>query len=333
MTGKERASFLMYVARRKNCPYNEMRMIDRTEPSSEMSPRTPRSAPVRRILNRVRNVFGNLDSYSCLDQTDRGEFSYYHRLYEEALFAIDDRILSGALEPVDLEGFPQVLAFPRYEIRVALFIGSFDPFQMTHLAATLRYLACPQATAPLVFVIPEGHQAPDKPRRSEYLYRYKMITRQIQGVFQPLVYPLDIGEGADTIEIIRRFISRFPGARVSVTHLVGSDVFPYALRLLPEDMKVWRDEAKFRGVNFSYDYFVIPRGEDESWRTEVRKARAEGVDVRFDDRGIGTPSSTDFRSNQIFSIVFPTEAVMRHVEVLFRYDLNKPWKPPPSSVK
>lgn len=286
---------------------------------------------MRHILTRVRNVFGNLDSYSCLDQTDRKEFTYYQELYEEALFAIDDRIQSGALEPVDLASFPQVLSFPRYEIRVALFIGSFDPFQMTHLAAALRYLASGEAAAPLVFVIPEGHDNPGKPRRSEYRYRYKMIIRQIQPVFQPLIYPLDIGEGADTIEIVRRFIDRFPGARVAVTHLVGSDVLPYALRLLPEDLKVWQAQAKFRGVHFSYDYFVIPRGEDDSWRAAADEARASGVVIRMDERSIGTPSSTDFRNSQAFSIVFPTEAVMRHVEVLFRYDLNKPWEPPQSS--
>lgn len=273
-------------------------------------------------------MFGSLDTYSCLDQRDRREFSYYQDLYEEALLAIDEKILARTLEPVDLQDYPQVLAFPRYDIRAALFIGSFDPFQMTHLAAALRYLASPEASAPLVFIIPEGHENPDKPRRSEYSYRSQMIRWQIEGVFQPLIYPLDIGRDADTIEIVRRFIARFPGARVHITHLVGSDVLPLALKWLPKDMEVWEAEAKYQGVSFRYDIFTIQRGEDESWKQAARDAWAKGVNVRYDERSIGTPSSTDFRSNQAFSIVFPTKAVMRHVEVLFRYDLNKPWDPP-----
>lgn len=303
-------------------------MTERTEPPRAGPPRPPRSAEIRRILGKVRSVFGNLDTYSCLDQRDRREFSYYQDLYEEALLAIDQKIQNRTLEPVDLQDYPQVLAFPRYDIRAALFIGSFDPFQMTHLAAALRYLASPEASAPLVFIVPEGHDNPDKPRRSEYAYRSQMIRWQIEGVFQPLIYPLDIGEGADTIEIVRRFISRFPGARVHITHLVGSDVLPYALKWMPKDMEVWEAEAKFQGVTFQYDIFAIQRGGDEGWKKAAGDAWAKGVSVRYDDRSIGTPSSTDFRSKQAFSIVFPTKAVMRHVEVLFRYDLNKPWDPP-----
>ncbi|HSV56703.1 MAG TPA: hypothetical protein VLH39_06290 [Magnetospirillaceae bacterium] len=283
---------------------------------------------MRRILARVRGVFGSLDSYSCLDQRDRQEFSYYQALYEDAILSIDERIARKALEPVDLRGFPQILSFPHYDIRAALFIGSFDPFQMTHLAAALRYLASAEASAPVVFVVAEGHDSLDKPRRSEYHYRQQLVRWQIEPVFQPLLYPLDIGEGADTIEIVRRFISRFPGASVRVTHLVGSDVLPYAIRMLPADMEAWETEARFQGVNFNYDLFVLQRGPDESWKASARDAEAAGVKVRWDGRNIGTPSSTDFRSNQAFSIVFPTRTVMRHVEVLFRYDLNKPWHPP-----
>lgn len=303
-------------------------MKDRIEPPSETSPRTPRSTEVRRILTKVRNVFGSLDSYSCLDQRDKSEFTYYQNLYEDALLSIDERIQNGSLEPVNLDEFPQVLSFPRYDIHAALFIGSFDPFQMTHLAAALRYLASPESTAPIVFVVPEGNHNPEKPRRSEYRYRYQMAEWQIESVFHPLIYPLDIGDGADTIEIVRRFIARFPGSHITITHLVGSDVLPYALRLLPKDMEVWEAEAKFQRVTFQYEIFAIQRGGDDAWRKAADKARASGLTIRCDERSIGTPSSTDFRSNQAFSIVFPTKTVMRHVEVLFRYDLNKPWDPP-----
>ena len=303
-------------------------MTEPTEPPREASPRTPRSPEISRILGKVRGVFGSLDTYSCLDQRDRREFSYYQNLYEDALLAIDDKILARTLEPVDLQGYTQALAFPQPDIRTALFIGTFDPFQMTHLAAALRYLASPEASAPLVFIIPEGHDNPDKPRRSEYAYRYQMIRWQIEGIFQPLIYPLDIGRNADTIEIVRRFIARFPGARIHITHLVGSDVLPLALKWLPKDLEVWAAEAKRKGVTFQYDIFSIQRGEDEAWKMAARDAGVKGVQIHCDERSLDTPSSTDFRSNQAFSIVFPTKAVMRHVEVLFRYDLNKPWDPP-----
>jgi hypothetical protein len=275
----------------------------------------------------MRAEFAQLDSYPCLDAADISDFNYYRELYEDALQAIDQRISQGELEPVDLKGFPQILNFPRYEIKVALFIGSFDPFQMTHLAMALRYLASGSATAPLVFIVPEGHYNPDKPRRSDYHYRYDILCKQIRGIFQPLIHPLDLGEGADTIEIVRRFIARFPDARISLTHLIGSDTLDTAVRLLPEDLAIWGREARSSGVDFTYDMFAIRRDYSASLEEAVVRAAALGVKVHSDDFVIGLPSSTDFRRNRMFSIVFPTKSVMRHMEVLFRYDLNRPWSP------
>jgi hypothetical protein len=282
---------------------------------------------VRRILKRVRSEFDQLGSYPCLDDADISDFNYYREVYEDALYSIDQRIRKGEFEPVDLKGFPQILNFPRYEIKVAMFIGSFDPFQMTHLAMALRYLASSSAKAPLVLIVPEGHHNPDKPKRSDYHYRYDILSKQIKGIFQPLIHPLDLGEGADTIEIVRRFIARFPDARISLTHLIGSDVLDTAVSLLPEDLAVWKKESKSCGVDFSYEIFVIRRDASFNPDNAAEIAAELGIEVNSDDRVIGTPSSTDFRSNRMFSIVFPTKAVMRHMEVLFRYDLNRPWSP------
>lgn len=286
-----------------------------------------KSPMIRRVLRRVRAEFAQLDSYPCLDASDISDFKYYRQLYEDALHSIDHRIGKGEFEPVDLKGFPQILNFPHYEIKVAMLIGSFDPFQMTHLAMALRYLASSSAKAPLVLIVPEGHFNPDKPRRSDYHYRYDILSKQLRGVFQPLIHPLDLGEGADTIEIVRRFIARFPDARISITHLVGSDVLDKAVRLLPEDLAVWEREAKSCGVDFTYELFVVRRDCSVDLRDPIAKANALGIPVGSDDFVIGLPSSTDFRSNRMFSIVFPTKAVMRHMEVLFRYDLNRPWSP------
>ncbi len=288
-----------------------------------------KSPMIRRVLKRVRAEFAQLGSYPCLDAGDISDFNYYRALYEDALQAIDQRISRGELEPVDLKGFPQILNFPRYEIKVAMLIGSFDPFQMTHLAMALRYLASGTAKASLVLIVPEGHYNPDKPKRSDYLYRYDILSKQLRGIFQPLIHPLDIGEGADTIEVVRRFIARFPDSRISLTHLIGSDALDTAVRLLPQDLAVWGREAKSRGVDFSYDIFAIRRDYSARMEESVARAAGLGIQVSSDDFVIGLPSSTDFRRNRMFSIVFPTKAVMRHMEVLFRYDLNRPWSPSP----
>lgn len=280
---------------------------------------------IARAAARTEEVFDRLGAYSYLSATDRGDFSYYRTFYLEALRRIDDRIADGRLEPVDLSDFPQVIRFPRYEIRAALFIGSFDPFQMTHLATALRFLASDAAGAPVVFVVPEGHDNPSKPRKSDYRYRYELLSMQVAGVFDPLIVPLNIGEGADTIGIVRRFIAMFPGARVSMTHLLGSDTLPFAASMLPEDLNAWRQESERRRVDFTYEAFVVTREGSPVSASDVEAIRSRGLPIQVDDEPIGTPSSTDFRENRAFSIVFPTESVIRHMEVLFRYNLNKPW--------
>ena len=287
--------------------------------------RMPRSEFVTRALARTEEVFDRLNAYSYLSALDRGDFSYYRSFYIDSLREIDERIAAGALVPVDLSDFPQVVRFPGYDINAALFIGSFDPFQMTHLATALRFRASQEGGAPVVFVVPEGHDNPRKPRKSDYRYRFDLLSMQVMGVFDPLIVPLDIGEGADTIEIVRRFIAMFPGARVSMTHLLGSDVLPLAVEWLPVDLAAWNAEAEARRVDFSYKAFVVHRDGAPPSDPHVDTVRKLGLPIVVDDRPIGAPSSTDFRENRAFSIVFPTESVIRHVEVLFRYNLNKPW--------
>lgn len=287
--------------------------------------RKPASELIRHALDRTDEVFDRLGAYSYLTTLDKSDFFYYRSFYLDSLHEIDEKIVQGRLVPVDLSDFPQVVRFPGYEINAALFIGSFDPFQMTHLATALRYLASSATSSPVVFVVPEGHDNPSKPRKSDYRYRYELLEMQVLGVFDPLIVPLDIGEGADTIEIVRRFIAMFPGARVSMTHLLGSDVFPIAASWLPIDMKAWRDEAEKRRVDFSYRAFVVRRDGCPMDEKDIDTVKVLDLPIHVDDKPIGAPSSTDFRENRAFSIVFPTESVIRHVEVLFRYNLNKPW--------
>lgn len=296
-----------------------------TQPKGRERPGTPRSELVTRAFERTNEIFDRLGAYSYLSALDKGDFSYFRSFYAESLLGIDDRIIRGTLVPVDLADFPQVVRFPGYAINAALYIGSFDPFQMTHLATALRYLASDAATASVVFVVPEGHDNPRKPRKSDYRYRFDLLSMQVRDVFDPLIVPLDIGEGADTIEIVRRFIAMFPGARVDMTHLLGSDVLPLAVSWLPKDLVAWRAEAEARRVAFSYRAFVVEREGEPPAASQVDTVRGLGLPIHVDDKPIGAPSSTDFRERHAFSIVFPTDSVIRHVEVLFRYNLNKPW--------
>lgn len=306
-------------------PYTVVPMDRGQKPRTRRGAREPHSELVARAMERTGEVFDRLGAYSYLSALDRGDFSYYRSFYLDSLLEIDGRISRGELVPVDLSDFPQVVRFPSYEIKAALFIGSFDPFQMTHLATALRYLASAGAEAPVVFVVPEGHDNPSKPRKSDYRYRFDLLSAQVSGVFDPLIVPLDIGEGADTIGIVRRFIALFPGARVTMTHLLGSDVLPVAASWLPVDLAAWREEAETRRVDFSYRAFVVRREGAQDPEPHVRTIQSLGLPIHVDDRPIGAPSSSDFRENRAFTIVFPTESVIRHVEVLFRYNLNRPW--------
>lgn len=285
----------------------------------------PESPLIQRALEATCRIFDRLGTYSYLDAQDREGFSYYCTLYRQSLLDIDRRIMAGELEPVDLSDFPQIVRFPAYAIRAALFIGSFDPFQMTHLAMALRYLSSSSANAPVVFVVPEGCDNPKKPRKCDYRYRFDLLSMQVADIFNPLIVPLDIGEGADTIEIIRRFIALFPGAKVSLTHLLGSDVLPLAVEMLPQDMGVWRAEAERRHTDFSYEAFVVQREGYPVSPALIEVTNAASQPIHIDDHPIRMPSSTDFREHRAFSIVFPTDSAIRHLEVLFRYNLNKPW--------
>lgn len=286
----------------------------------------PSSPIIRHALERTDSVFGLLSAYSYMSPVDRADFSYYRDTFRHSLKLMDKRIRSGALKPVNLKDFPLASRWPGYHIEAALFIGSFDPFQMTHLAMALRYLASDAAVAPVVFVVPEGHFNPNKPLKSEYDYRYQLMSMQLNGVFNPLVMPLDIGKNADTIEIVRRFIALFPGSTLSLSHVLGSDVLPFAAGLLPEDLGIWHTEARKRGVDFSYRAFVSSRLGAPPPEAHIQRVRSMGIDIYLDDAPIGAPSSTDFREGHTFSIVFPTQEVISHMEVLFRYNLNNPWQ-------
>ena len=137
--------------------------------------------------------------------------------------------------------------------------------------------------------------------------------------------PLDIGQDADTITIWKRFIDMLPCSTLNLTHLLGSDVLPYAISMIPEDLAIWKEEAQKKSVNFTYRAFIFKRDENCSVDSELKQLDSMEIPYQFHPKVLNTPSSTDFRTNSVFSIVFPTKEILSHLEILFRYRLHKPW--------
>ncbi len=277
------------------------------------------------IERKVEQIFARLGDYPFLTPEISKEFGYYRKHFIKALHRIDAKIARGGLRPLSQEGFPYCRFAPGSQLRIALFIGSFDPFQMTHLSTALHFLASPASTADAILVIPEGGTSSLKPNRSEHSYRLDILNRQLLGVFEPLVIPMDMGAEADTLRIIESFIARYPRSQMEVTHLIGSDVAPYAARLMEEDLRVWNASAKANEVDFNYRMFMVRRSGSSVAAAALKTIRGLGVKVQEDRHIVIAPSSTDFRERGAFTIVFPTESMLSHLEILFRYRLNKPW--------
>jgi hypothetical protein len=299
--------------------------------------RTGRSGSLTASISRkVERVFSRLGEHRYFTEHDLEEFGYYRRHFLEALTGIEERISSGLLAPLDLSGFPREVRFSGYKLSVGLFIGSFDPFQMTHLATALRYLANPKSTGNAVFVIPEGGESSLKPDRSDYDYRLDILSRQLKGIFEPLIVPLDMGRDADTLKIVQDFMALFPGAKIDITHIIGSDVAPFAAKLMEGDLIAWGEASRELDVDFTYQMYVMQRRRERSSGPAIKAIKSLGVTVEVDRHSIEAPSSTDFRERGAFTIVFPTDEILSHLEVLFRYSLNKPWMPgqaPPEPAK
>lgn len=289
------------------------------------------SPVVDHVARRMRRVFASLDARPYLGDAERLEFRHYLALFEDFLSRIDAKVSAGSLRPLDLKGFPQVLNYPGYVARVGIFIGSFDPFQMTHLAAALRFLASPASDSDLVFVVPEGSENPQKPKKSEYQFRYELLRLQLEKVFSPLVVPLDLGSGVDTIGIVERLIDLHPGARLELTHVLGSDSLPVAASFLELDLEAWKARAALRRVDLDHGLFVALREATDPVDAYEAEVRALGCRYAVDDRILASPSSTDFRASRHVTIVFPTDEVLSRLELLFRYGMNQSWMfaPPP----
>jgi hypothetical protein len=283
------------------------------------------SPSLRRIARRLDRVFDSLTRLPYLGKAELKDFNYFRSIFEDSLSRIDRKVRDGRLSPLDLRGFPQELRYPGLSARVGVFIGSFDPFQMTHLAMALRFLASDASEADALFIVPEGSADHRKPLKTDYRFRFEILKRQIAGIFEPLIAPLDIGEGADTIEIVRRLIGFHPGAALRLTHLLGSDALPMAVSLLPDDLEAWGEAAGAHSVDLDFSIHVLRRDKRSPLRPLLEAVRRLGVRMVVDRSVIGTPSSTAFRSEGAITLVLPTDAVLSRLELLFRYGLYRSW--------
>jgi hypothetical protein len=291
-------------------------------------PRTPErlaSPELRRVERRLSRIFDSLEGLPYLGEAEVRDFRYFLGFFDDSLERMDRKIADGRLKPIDFRGFPQELRYPALSARIGVFIGSFDPFQMTHLAMALRFLGSDESEADALFVVPEGSVDRRKPLKTDYRFRLEIMRRQIAGILEPFVIPLDIGEDADTIEIVRRIIALHSGASLRLTHLLGSDVLPLAASFLAKDLEVWRGEAARSNVDFELSLHVGLRDASHRIQPYDEEVRGKGIPLVVDRDVIGTPSSTDFRTDGAISLVLPTEAILSSLELLFRYGMARPW--------
>lgn len=284
------------------------------------------SREAERLCHRVRRVFSSLSRLSYLGKEERSDYDYFQCLFGDCIRGIDRKIREGSLVPRDVHSALQACRQAEPLPRVALYIGSFDPFQMTHLATALRYLASPKSEADLLYIIPEGNVDPRKPSRTDYRFRYDLLEAQLQGIFEPFILPVNLGKDVDTIGIVERLIGAFAGGPLRLTHIVGSDSLPLVAKYIHTDLERWGLSCASAGVALDFSVFVARRARYGSQAPFLREIRKAGVRVDVDMHRIGTPSSSDFRDDRAITIAFPTEAMLSRLEILFRYSMNRPWR-------
>jgi len=280
---------------------------------------------VEAVARKLKRVFDQNALAEYLSCTEIRDYSYYEELLIQGLDGINRRITAGSLHPFDLTEYPKIIRSHDGVVRACMYIGSFDPFQLTHLSVAVRYLASSLCQSDFVIVVPEGSADPSKPLKTDYGFRLSIAKMQVEGIFDPFIKVLDLGVQADTIEIMRRFIAMHRGLTLELTHLIGSDVLPIAARYIAEDMRRWTKEARDSGVRYIHRVHVVQRGELAEAAERTRAFEEESVPVVLDPNIVATPSSTDFRSRRAFTIVLPTNAIRDKMEIIFRYHMHKSW--------
>lgn len=277
------------------------------------------------LAKRLKKIFESLPRLGYLGPSELKDYHYYEHVIVSALLEIDEKAQRGDIHPLDTRDYPKILRYPNGIARVALYIGSFDPFQLTHLTLALKILGSAHNNSDILIVVPEGAENREKPQKTDYAFRFQIAKMQLAGLFEPFILPLDLGAGADTIEIVRRFIAMHTGTKLELTHLIGSDALPLAARYMEEDMRIWRNQAALSGVDFSHALYVARRSAKEKSEPYLRQIRKQGVPAHFERSIVGAPSSSDFRQKRAVTLVLPTEGIRDKLEILFRYNMHQSW--------
>ncbi|MCX8013022.1 MAG: hypothetical protein N3A02_01870 [Rectinema sp.] len=275
-----------------------------------------------RKLKRVFDQNASTGYFSC---EEIKEYSFYERMLIEGLEGIDRKIANGSIRPAQLADYPRNIHAFEGKVRACIYIGSFDPFQLTHLTIAVRFLASALSASDFVVVVPEGSPDPAKPLKTDYAFRLAIAKMQIESIFDPFIKVIDLGRQADTIEIVRRFIGMHSGLKLELTHLIGSDTLPVAAKFIAEDMRIWKKEAQESGVDWLHCVHVVNRGDEINWDSYQKVFMTHDARMVFDPGIIPAPSSTDFRTRQAFTIVLPTPAIREKMEIIFRYRMHRSW--------
>ncbi|HOE98119.1 MAG TPA: hypothetical protein PLE76_01265 [Rectinema sp.] len=274
---------------------------------------------------KLKRIFDQNASSDYFTSDEIRDYSYYERLLIQELEGLDQKISKGKLKPSYIAEYPRVIHADEGKIRACIYIGSFDPFQLTHLTVALRFLASDLSNSDFVVIVPEGSPDTAKPLKTDYAFRYSIAKMQIEGIFDSFIKALDLGMQADTIEIIRRFIAMHSGYTLELTHLIGSDALPIAASLISEDMRIWRKEAQQSKVDYQHSIYVVQRGDIPEMHSYLKALKEEDIQIIIDPFSVEAPSSSDFRTKQAYTIVLPTASIRERMEIIFRYHLHKSW--------
>ena len=277
------------------------------------------------VGRKLKRIFDQNASSDYFTSDEIRDYSYYERLLLQELEGMDRKISKGKLKPSHIAEYPRVIHTDEGKIRACIYIGSFDPFQLTHLTVAMRFLASDLSNSDFVIIVPEGSPDTAKPLKTDYAFRYSIAKMQIEGIFDSFIKVLDLGTQADTIEIIRRFIAMHSGFTLELTHLIGSDSLPIAASLISQDMRIWRKEAQESKVDYHHSLYVIQRGDVPEIRPYLEAFEEEGIQVVIDPFSVEAPSSSDFRTKQAYTIVLPTNSIREKMEIIFRYHMHKTW--------
>jgi len=271
---------------------------------------------VEAVGRKLKRIFDQNASTEYFSREEIRDYSYYENLLIQGLEGIDRRMESGALSPRNCRTTRESFAPTTAKVRACIYIGSFDPFQLTHLAVAVRFLASELSNSTLSLWC-RGLPDPAKPLKTDYAFAFRLPncrSRHLRPLHQG-ARPRHAGRYDRDCEEVHRDAQR-AHARIDASHRVGR---PAGRRALYCAGHVdWRKEAQESGVHYLHSTHVVQRGEEAVDPSYFDAIKNEGANAVLDTSIVATPSSTDFRTRQAFTIVLPTSSIRDKMEIIFR---------------